>query len=329
MKYFLIMTITILMSTASLSAVAAPPQPSGTNPSKISAKGSQESIVAIVNKDVITASDVKARMELIAISSGLKPSKELDEKLRPQIIDMLVDEQIRSQEATRLGLTVDTKEIDSGFEQIAKQNNIPADVFKKALEQRGIKINTMRDQIKAQIAWTKVIQKRIRPKIEVTDADIDSELDRLKENIGKDQYYIAEIYLPVTNPTKLEEAKTFAKKLTEQLKLEPEAFPKAARQFSQSPGAAQGKSIGWVMQGVLAKEIDESLLSLKKGEISAPIETSTGLYIIKLQDKRQLTTDQLPSRDDITEKLGLERMDRAQRRYYLDLRSQAFIEKRG
>lgn len=292
-------------------------------------KGAKESIVAVVNKGVITASDVKARMDLIAASSGLKPSRELDEKLRPQIVEMLIDEQIRSQEADRLGLSVDKKEIDNGFEQIAKQNNIPADVFKKALEQRGLKVNTMRNQIKAQIAWTKVVQKRIRQKIEVTDSDIDSELDRLKENIGKDQYNIAEIYLPVTDAGKMPEARTFAKKLAEQLKSEPDAFPKAARQFSQSPGAAQGKSIGWVMQGVLAKEVDEILPTLEEGQISSPIETSTGLYIIKLQDKRQLATDQLPSRDEITEKLGMERMDRAQRRYYLDLRSQAFIEKRG
>jgi len=316
MKYLSLIAITLLMTVSH-------PALSQTT------KGSKESIVAVVNKGVITASDVKARMDLIAASSGLKPSKELDEKLRPQIIEMLIDEQIRSQEADRLGLKVDTKEIDNGFEQVAKQNNIPADVFKKALEQRGIKVSTMRDQIKTQIAWTKVVQKRIRQKIEVTDADIDSELDRLKENIGKDQYNISDIYLPVTDPKKMPEAKIFANKLAEQLKAEPEAFPKAARQFSQSPGAAQGKSIGWVMQGVLAKEVDAVLPTLTKGQITSPIETTTGLYIIKLQDKRQLAEDQLPSRDDITEKLGMERMDRAQRRYYLDLRSQAFIEKRG
>ena len=74
-----------------------------------------ESIVAVVNKGVITESDIQARMGLIAASSGLKPSKELDEKLRPQIIEMLIDEQIRSQEADRLGLKVDEKEIDKGY----------------------------------------------------------------------------------------------------------------------------------------------------------------------------------------------------------------------
>ncbi len=289
----------------------------------------KESIVAVVNKGVITASDVKARMNLIAASSGLKPSKELDDKLRPQVVEMLVDEQIRSQEAERLGLKIDDKEVDDGFASVAKQNNIPADVFKKALQQRGININTMRDQIKAQLAWTKVVQKRIRPKIEVSDSDIDSELDRLKDKIGKDQFKVAEIFLPVADPSKKESVKNFATKLSEQLKAEPQAFPKAARQFSQSPGAAQGRSIGWVMLGVMPKEVDAVLPTLAKDSVSSPIETLTGYYIITVQDKRQLAADQLPSRDELLERVGMERMDRAQRRYYMDLRSQAFIEKRG
>lgn len=289
----------------------------------------KESIVAVVNKGVVTASDVKTRMDLIAASSGLKPSKALDEKLRPQIVEMLIDEQIRSQEAERLGLKVDEKEVEAGFESIARQNNIPADVFKKALQQRGIKIATMYDQIRAQIAWTKVIQKRIRPRIEVTDADIDSELDKLREKIGKEQYKVEEIYLPFGEATKKSEVKNFAEKLSEQLKQEPEAFPKAARQFSQSAGASQGRSIGWIMLGVMPKEVDAVLPTLGKGAVSSAIETLSGYYIVIVQDKRVLAEDQLPSRDDILERVGTERMDRAQRRYYMDLRSQAFIEKRG
>ena len=288
-----------------------------------------ESIVAVVNKGVITESDVQTRMDLIAASSGLKPSKELDEKLRPQVIDMLIDEQIRSQEADRLGLKVDEKEIDKGFETIAHQNNIPPDVFKKALEQRGLRVGTMRDQIKAQLAWTKVIQKRIRPKVDVSDSDIDAELDRLKEKVGKDQYKVADIYLPVSDPSKKEQVGKFAAKLAEQLKGDAASFPKAARQFSQSPGAAQGRMIGWVMAGVLPKEVDAALPNLQKNDVSPAIETQTGYYIVMVADKRQLSAEEMPSRDDILEKIGMDRIDRAQRRYYMDLRSQAFIEKRG
>ena len=298
------------------------------NPAMVRAAGS-ESIVAIVNKGVITESDIQARMGLIAASSGLKPSQGLNERLRPQILEMLIDEQIRSQEADRLGLKVDEKDIDKGFENIAHQNNISPDVFRKALEQQGVRVGTLRDQIKTQLAWTKVIQKRIRPKIEVSDNDVDTELDRLKEKIGRDQFKVAEIYLPFPDPSKKEQIGKFATKLAEQLKSDVASFPKAARQFSQSPGAQQGRMIGWVMSGVLPKEVDTILPELQKNEVSSAIETQTGYYIVMVADKRQLSADDMPSRDDVLEKIGMDRIDRAQRRYYMDLRSQAFIEKRG
>jgi peptidyl-prolyl cis-trans isomerase SurA len=297
-------------------------------PASVWAEG-QESIVAVVNKGVITDSDLQARMNVVATSSGLQPSKELYEKLRPQIIDMLIDEQIRSQEADRLNLKVSDEEVDKGFAGIAAQNNVPPDVFKKALEDHGLRVSTMRDQIKSQLAWTKVIQKKIRPHVEVTDADIDSELQGLKEKIGKDQYKVAEIYLPVSGSVSKNEVFDFANKLAEQLKEDPQAFPKAARQFSQSPGAAQGRSIGWVMAGVLPQEVDVVLPQLQQNQVSSPIETLNGYYIVIVQDHRQLAADQMPSRDDLMEKIGMERMDRAQRRYFMDIRSQAFVEKRG
>lgn len=297
-------------------------------PTAVQAAG-QESIVAVVNQGVITASDLKARVQLVSASSGMTPSKELSAKLRPQILTMLIEEQLRVQEADRLGIKVTDAEVDEGFTAIAKQNNIPATEFKKMLQSHGINIGTMRDQIRSQLAWTKVVQKRIRPRVEVSDADIDSELDRIKENIGKDQYLVAQILIPMSAQTKTDDAGGFAAKLADQLKKEPESFPKAAKQFSASAGADKGGLIGWVMLGQLPQEVDAVLPTLNKGDVSRPIQTSSGYYILQLRDKRQLSAETLPSREDIMERLGMERLDRAARRYFLDLRSSAFIEKRG
>lgn len=288
----------------------------------------KESIVAVVNQGVVTASDLDARLDLIAASTGLPPSKELSEKLRPQVIDMLVEEQIKMQEAKRLSITVDDKDIDAGFNQIAAQNKIEPDVFRKALQQRGIKLSTMQDQIRAQLAWTKVVQKRVRPRVDVSEADVDSELDFLKANLGKDQYKIAEIFLPTGDAAKNADVRTLASKLSDQLKKTPEAFPKVARQFSQSAGADQGGLVGWVYGGQLSEEVDKVLPTLGNGQVSAPIDTPSGIYIILLIEKRVLSAETLPSREDIMQRIGNQRLDRAQQRYLMDLFSSSFIEKR-
>jgi peptidyl-prolyl cis-trans isomerase SurA len=288
----------------------------------------QESIVAVVNQGVVTASDLNARLNLIASSTGLQPSKELNDKLRPQVLDMLVEEQIKMQEAQRLNISVESTEIDSGFEMIAKQNNIPVDVFKKALTQHGVRLSTLRSQIEAQLAWTKVVQKRVRPRVEVSDADIESEIEQLRANIGKNQYRLAEIFLPVADGTKSSDVKALARKLSDQLAQTPEAFQKVARQFSQSAGAEQGGMIGWVFGGQVSKEVETVLPDLTVGKVSSPVETSAGYYILLVVDKRQISEETLPSHDDVMQRIGAQRLDRAQRRYMMDLFSASFIEKR-
>lgn len=296
-----------------------------------------ESIAAVVNQSVITKSDLNARIDLIALSTGLPPSAELKAKLAPQVLDMLIDEQIKSQESKKYKITVDDKDVENGFAMIAQQNNIPVATFKQGLAQRGINIATMKSQIAAQIGWGKLIQKKIRPRVEVSEADIDSELGIMKLNLGHDQYKIAQIFLPLMDKSLDKngdlskyrgDIKGLADKLSLQLQQTPDAFPKVARQFSQSAGAEQGGMVGWVYEGDIPAELNAALTKMAVKSISAPIETQGGYYILYLIDKRKITTESLPKREEVMQRIGTQRLDRAQRKYMQDLMAQSFIEKR-
>jgi peptidyl-prolyl cis-trans isomerase SurA len=292
------------------------------------ASAGKEGIAVIVNQDVVTISDVKDRLKLVAVSSGLPETPEILSKLKLQIVDMLIEEQVRSQEARRMEIKVSQEEITQAFAQIAEQNNIPEDQFRQMLTSRGIKLGTLNDQIRAQLMWNKVVQRKLRPQVDISDADIDSELEKLRGNIGKEQYQVAEIFLPVNDPKKEADAKAFAGKIVAQLKAHPELFSKIARQFSQAPGADQGGSLGWVSQGQLPEEIEREVQTMQVNGISQPIKTLSGYHIVSLQNKRSITEDILPSREDILQRLGNARLDLLQRRYMMDLRSSAFVEKR-
>jgi peptidyl-prolyl cis-trans isomerase SurA len=289
------------------------------------AAAGKEGIAVIVNQDAITNSDVADRMSLIAASTGMPPVPELMNKLRPQVVDMLVEEEIKLQEARRLKIDVSKEEISSGFNQIAQQNNIPPEDFRKMLESRKIRIGTMEDQIKAQLAWGKVIQKKLRPQVDVSEADIDSELDMLRGKIGNTEYRLADIYLPVTEQKKDSEVSAFAAKLVSQLRQKPELFPRVAQQFSQAPG---GGNLGWISEGQLSPEIDKVLPGLQAGAINEPVKTLNGYHILLLREKRQITEETLPKREDLTQRIGMERLERLQRRYLMDLRGSAYIESR-
>ena len=288
----------------------------------------QESIAVVVNEDAITMSDVNDRMGLIIASAGLRNTKDTRDKLLPQIIGSLVDEQIRMQEARRLDLNVSQAEIDKGFATIAQQNNLPPDQFRTMIKKGGVSVDTMEDQIRSQIAWSKVVQARLRPQVVVSDNDIDNHLQRLANNAGKPEYLVAEIFLPIDNPKEVTQTQQLAQKLVSEIRGGKAPFSKVAQQFSKSAGAPQGGDLGWIGQGQLQKEVDAALPTIAKGQVSNPIRTTTGFHIVTVRDERIVSAETLPSREQIMGALGLQRLERLQRRYLLDLKSAAFIENR-
>ena len=287
-----------------------------------------ETIVMVVNENAITRSDLNDRLALIMASSGLPPSQDTVDKLTPQIISALVDEQIRLQEARRLDLSVSQAEINEGFAEIAKQNNFEPEQFREMIDKGGLNVKTMEDQIRAQLAWTKVIQTRLRPQVIISDSDVDTYLKRIRDNIGKPEYLVAEIFLPVDSGDAERDVQQLAIKLASEIRGGQAPFFKVAQQFSKSAGAPNGGDLGWIGQGQLQQDLDRVLPQLEPGAVSNPIRSTSGYHIITVREKRLISEESLPSRDDVRQTIGLQRLERLQRRLLLDLKSAAFIENR-
>ncbi len=300
----------------------------GAVPQAQAQSGQMETIAAVVNDRAISTSDVNDRMRLVMTSSGLPKKPDIMDKLRPQILNALIEEQLKVQEAGKFGLEVDAQEIEQGFATIAQQNNMTADQFKNVLKESQIPRSTLEDQIRAQISWTKLVQMRLRPQIDVSETDIDSTLDRLEAAKGKTEYRIFEIFLPVNTPDEEGDIVNLARKLHRELIEKKAPFQRVAAQFSQSAGATNGGDLGWVQEGQLAEEIDTLLQEMPEGTLSEPIRTVAGYHIILLAKKREITEQSIPSRDQVKNQLSMQRLDRMQRRYLMDLKSEAFVEQR-
>ncbi len=287
-----------------------------------------DGIAAVVNDRAITTSDVNERINLIMTASGIPNNTETRGRFEQQVITMLIDEQIKVQEADRLSIEVTEEEIQNGFATLAQQNNVPPEQFRKMLEGSGLKFSTLADQIKAEVAWGKVIASQVRPRVQIADADIDAELERLSGTIGSQQYLVSEIFLSVDTPDKESEVKQSAIKIAQQASQTPDKFPAIARQFSQAAGAAQGGDLGWVQGQQVQAELEETLKSMQQGSVSQPIRTSSGYHILLLRNQRQLDAAGLPDRDAVMQTLGTKRLGRQARGYFQDLKSSAFIESR-
>jgi peptidyl-prolyl cis-trans isomerase SurA len=192
----------------------------------------RDQIAAVVNDEAVSIPDIEARMKLIMVSSGMPNTPEFKDKIRPQILNMLIDEQLKMQAAAKLKLEVAPQEVDEGFATIASQNNFSPEQFRQILKNERIPARTLEDQIRAQIAWSKVVEKKLKPEIDVTESDIDARLQLFSANMGKNLYLVSEIFLPIDSPKQEGEVKQLAERLYRQITEQKAPFQKVAAQFS-------------------------------------------------------------------------------------------------
>ncbi|MFA5041022.1 MAG: peptidylprolyl isomerase [Bdellovibrionales bacterium] len=274
MKKLLILTLLMIVSAPSLAAPRAMP-------------GVRSDIVAVVNDSIITTVDLEQRLRLVMFSSGMPDSVEARRHMLPQILRSLIDEQLQVQEAKRLDISVSKEEVDAVISRIASDNKIPGDLL-KFLEARGISGQAMISQVNNGLLWQKLVQRELRPRVEIGEDEIDAVIDRIRGDAGKEEYLVSEILLTVDNPKDEDEVRQVADNIVKQIRGGGN-FGAIARQFSQGAGASQGGDIGWIMQGQLSAELNRALAASSRGQVSDPIRTANGFHILGVRDKRTIS----------------------------------------
>lgn len=285
-------------------------------------------IAAVVNDDAISMRDVEERAKLVMVSSGLPNNPEIRTRIMPQIIEGLIEEQLKMQESRRRNLSVTDAEIEEGLSTIAQQNNFTGEQFRQIMKQQGVPIKTLERQIRAQLAWNKVVRDVYRRQVDVSPKDVDSRIARLKAQIGKTEYLVSEIYLPIDNPKRASEVQQFATRMAQELQAGKAPFGPVAAQFSKAAGAEKGGLLGWIQEGHLAPDLEKIVLKLEEGGVSNPIRSGNGIYLLKLNKKRVVTEESIPPQQELRNQIGYERLDRVQQKALLDLKSSAFIDRR-
>ena len=242
-------------------------------------------IAAVVNDQVISIYDVNARVSLVVASSGLENRPNIRRRLVPQVLRTLIDEALKLQEAKRLNIQIGKRDIDRVLRQIERQNNVASGGLKNYLARQGVEITVLIDRVEADVAWVKVVRRRLRSRVEIGQDEIDEKLAEIEANKGKPEHRVEEIFLPVDNPTEENDVLLAAERLLQQLRAGAK-FSEIARSFSQSASAAMGGDLGWVKLGQLGGELDGALLKMNPGQVSQPIRSLAGFHILRLRDRR-------------------------------------------
>jgi NADH dehydrogenase len=315
----------------------------------------QNAIAAVVNDDIISMLDLTDRMKLIMFGSNIPPTPENIARLQPQVLNTLIDESLQMQEAKALNITVTDEQINQGLITIAQNNKVDPAEFQNALQKGGVNINTLKDQVRTEIAWSQLMTRKLAPQINISEADIDAAIDQMARKEGQTEYWLADILLKLPeNADEAMVAETMRK--AEMIISEVEKgkrFSELALQYSDAPGANRGGDLGWVSLGQLDPAIDAVLPSLTPNMMSKPIRGREGIHILFLRNIRQAGLPGLPPasspalagegtathaappdrndealRNRISSGLGQQRLQNLQNQYLQDLKATAFIEKR-
>jgi peptidyl-prolyl cis-trans isomerase SurA len=255
---------------------AAPPD-AGTYPSN--------GIAAVVDDQVISVDDLGARMKMVMLSTNIGDSPESRARIANQVLRAMIDEKLELEEAKRQNVTATDAEIDKAVAAIAKQNNLTAAQLDDVLKSHGVERSALTDQLKAAIVWSKLVRQRAEESSPISEEEVDDALKRLKEVERQPRTRVAEILLVVDNPQQDEKIRETALRLIEEMK-RGARFSAIAQQFSQSPTAAVGGDLGWISPQQLAPELAKAVAQMRPGELSPPLRTPAGYYLLLVLDRR-------------------------------------------
>ncbi|HET7880391.1 MAG TPA: peptidylprolyl isomerase [Acetobacteraceae bacterium] len=262
-------------------AVTAPPQAAAPQGMRI---------VAIVNGDVITNADVDNRARLFALSTGLPVTQDVLDRLKHQITRQLIDEKLRMQEVQRRKIVIPDKQIADSMHEIESRNGLAAGALMQKLSAGGVGSRTLIDQLRTQLGWSQVLREQLGDQVKISDADVSEQQRVLAQQVGKPEYRVGEIFIPVDDPASAADAQRFAETVISELRAGA-AFPVVAAQFSQNQTALQGGALGWVQPNQLDPQVAQLVAEMPVGAVSNPVKVPGGISIVNLQGKREIGRD--------------------------------------
>jgi peptidyl-prolyl cis-trans isomerase SurA len=260
-----------------------------------------EGIAAIVNDKPISYSDVRQRARLLLLTLGRQqPSPEQVQQITGQALEQLIDERLQLDRVAEYKVEVDPREIDQQLADMATEGGVGADGLRQQLLSAGVNPMSLEEQIRAEIAWNRLISGLYGTRIRVSDNQVEDQLERLRTASKKRQFRVSEIFLYAPDEETRTDALRAAQSIMEQLQQGAD-FRNAAQRISSAPTAATGGDMGWVTTDDLSPALAEAVGAAETiPGLLPPIEVESGVYILLVAAKRE------PSQP--TTKLDLKRL---------------------
>ncbi|WP_293264227.1 peptidylprolyl isomerase [Neptunomonas sp.] len=248
-----------------------------------------DSVVAIVNDDIVLESEFKQRIQIIRDQLTTRKQRiPPDNILLPQVLDRLVLDNILLQLATRQGIRVTDRQLNDAVNNIASRNGMTLDQFRGALIAEGQDYTAAREQIRREMLIAQVQQSNVSRRIRVSDQEIKNFLKSDAATINQTELLISVILVGIpeqASSTQIQAAQAKANSIHQTL-MDKADFAETAIATSSAPNALNGGDLGWRKSNELPEALTSIVGDMQPGDISSPMKAPTGFYIIQLRDKR-------------------------------------------
>ena len=283
------------------------------------------SIKVLVNDDPISDYDIDQRTRFLAITSQQQPSPEL----KQQATDMLIDERLQTQEGRRQGATAEEHDVTAILEDMAKKNNLTVDGLATALSHAGVGIKTLKDRIRAQIAWQESVRRKFRNDIQIGEVDVDKAMSEAGVETGTAGATPAESALQLRQvkfeiPAGANQG-TIAARLAAAERLR--ARFDTCADLAKGIDGASVKTLQDEKPSSLAQPARLLVTSAKVGQMTPPTITSAAVELYAVCGKRSIKGNDTERQTTQRKLMGQEMAIRGER-LLRDLRQEAFIEYR-
>jgi peptidyl-prolyl cis-trans isomerase SurA len=255
-----------------------------------------DSIVVVVNDDVITRQELTAR--IAAVTQRMKAQNvALPEAadLRHQILERMIVERAQMQMAKEFGVRVDDTMLDRAIGRIAEQQKMTVQELRNQMEKDGTTFAAFREEIREEIIMQRLREHEVDAKIQISDAEVDSYLAAEKAAAAEQfELNLSQIMIRIpenATPEVIAARRERAEQVMRQLRTGAD-FAKMAATYSDASDALKGGEIGWRNTDRLPPLFADALGKLKAGQVTPIIKSAGGFHILKVVDKRSVAEAQ-------------------------------------
>jgi peptidyl-prolyl cis-trans isomerase SurA len=287
-----------------------------------------ERVVATVNDKAIFLSDLRKRAvpflpRVAEAQTDTERAARLKE-LYDELLNFLIEEELIKQLASEAGIVVTDADVETAMANIRAQNNMTEEQFLEAVKGQGMSEAQYRADLKKQLARFKVVNERVRSRVNITEDEIRRRYEQRARGEGEElRFKVAHLVVPLEpDASATETAAVRGEAKVIRAALTPGNFEQRASEFG-------GGELGWIAEGDLPEDLGRVLLPLGPGDISDPVQGSGGFHIFYVQDRE--VGSEFPSYEEMKDELYREMLDTAMRRqeriFIEELRRNAVINR--